>query len=72
MLVRPQLYLEFMKKQKRIIGQYYPASTLVDYRTGKKIMIMHTEDSAAIRKMARESSRNLLKALADKTGLTPI
>ena len=58
--------------KKKIIGQKYPACCLVDYRTGKPIMIEHTEDSAEIRRKARESAANLLKALADPTGLTPI
>lgn len=57
---------------KKIIGKLYPASCLRDSKTGKPIMIEHTKDSDKIRKLARESSLNLLKALSDKTGMTPI
>ena len=57
---------------KRIIGKKYPASCLIDHITKQPIMIEHTADSENIRKMARESAKQLLKALADPTGLTPI
>jgi hypothetical protein len=50
----------------------YPASVLRDSRTGKPIMLTRTKDSAKIRRMARESARQLIEALNDPTGLTPI
>jgi CTP:molybdopterin cytidylyltransferase MocA len=50
----------------------YPASVLRDARTGKPIMLKRTKNSAEIRRMAREGARQLIKALNDPTGLTPI
>lgn len=57
---------------KKIVGQKYPSECLVDFKTGKPIMIEHTENSDLIREVARQSAENLIKALSDPTGLTPI
>lgn len=57
---------------KKIIGKKYPAKCLINYKTGKPIMIEHTKYSNEIRRIARESADNLLKAISDKTGLTSI
>lgn len=59
-------------KEIKIVGQKYPSSCLRDYKTGLPLMLEHTENSDAIRAEARESAKQLLDALADPTGLTPI
>jgi len=62
---------QFMNTEK-IVGQEYPAECLVDSKTGLPVMIRHTEDSDRIRQLAKASAENLLRALRDETGLTPI
>ena len=59
-MVRKNFFPSRDNTMNKIIGNKYPAKVLRDKATGKPVLIEHTKDGAAMRRLARASAKRIV------------